>query len=92
MARGGPWRNFHPGDGLGFFAARRRSLIGSPTVWAATVLWGTLCELAVLFCSQHRNEHLLSPAPVFVCLIGLSALVVFPVAAAPLALVWNRNR
>ncbi|MGO8747968.1 MAG: hypothetical protein ACLQNE_18490 [Thermoguttaceae bacterium] len=75
-----------------FIAARRRSLIGSPTVWAAMVLWGTLCALAMLFCSQHRNEHLLSPAPVFVQLIGLSALVVFPLAAAPLALVWNRNR
>ena len=75
-----------------FVAARRRSLIGSPTVWAAMVLWGALCALAMLFWSQHRNEHWISPSPVFVYLIGLLALVVFPLAAAPLALVWNRNR
>ena len=45
-----------------FVAARRRSLIGSPTVWAATGSWSAMCVLAMLFWSQHRNEHRISPA------------------------------
>jgi hypothetical protein len=75
-----------------FAAARRRSLIGTPTVWVATGAWCGLCILLVLFWSQHRSEHLTSPVPFFVPVIGLLALVVFPLAAAPLALAWNRNR
>jgi hypothetical protein len=74
-----------------FAAARRRSMIGSPTIWAAIGGWGALCILLVLFWSQHRNEHFTS-LPFFVHVIGLLALVVFPLAAAPLALAWNRNR
>ena len=33
-----------------------------------------------------------SPVAVFMHLMGLLALVVFPLAAAPLALAWNRVR
>ena len=74
-----------------FAAARRRASIGSPTVWAASSVWVALCALLVLFWSQHRNEHVTS-LPFFVHVLGLLALVVFPLAAAPLALAWNRNR
>jgi hypothetical protein len=75
-----------------FAAARRRSLIGTPTVWTAAGIWGGLCILFVLFWSQHRNEHVASSVPVFVHIVGLLALAVFPLAAGPLALAWNRNR
>jgi len=74
-----------------FLAARRRSLIGLPNVWAAAGAWVALCLLFGLFWWQHRIEH---PASVhlFVHSVGLLALVVFPLAAAPLSLAWNRNR
>jgi hypothetical protein len=74
-----------------FVAARRHSLIGSSTAWAASGVWGVLCVLLVLFWSQHRHEHMAS-LPAVVHAIGLLALVVFPYAAAPLALAWNRHR
>jgi len=74
-----------------FAAARRRSVISSATVWAATGAWVALCVLLVLFWSQHRNE-IPASLPFIVHVIGLLALVVFPLAAAPLALAWNRNR
>ena len=80
------------GTAWAFTAARRRALIGMPTVWAAMGVWGTLCVLGVLFWSQHRSDIVTSPLPVFVHVIGLFALVVFPLAAAPLALTWNRHR
>ena len=43
-----------------FIAARRRSLIGSPTVWVAMVLWGTLCAggNALLFTASKRAPAL----------------------------------
>ncbi len=74
-----------------FAAARRRAAIGSPTIWAASSAWVALCALLVLFWSQHRDEHAAS-LPSFVLMLGLFALVVFPLAEAPLALAWNRNR
>jgi hypothetical protein len=74
-----------------FAAARRRLVIGSPTVWAAIGAWVVLCLLLVLFWSQHRNEYPTS-LPFLIHVTGLLALVVFPLAAAPLALAWNRNR
>jgi hypothetical protein len=74
-----------------FAAARRRSAIGPRTVWAATGVWAALCVLLVLYWLQHRNEHAAS-LPFLVHVIGLMALVVFPLAAGPLALAWNRNR
>jgi len=80
------------GTAWAFATALRRGLIGSPTAWAALGLWGALCICAVLFWSQHRNDIVISPLPAFVHVIGLFALVIFPLAAAPLALTWNRNR
>jgi len=75
-----------------FTAARRRSIIGTSTVWAATGAWSVLCLLLVLYWSQHRYEQSMSSVPFLVHVVGLLALVVFPIAAAPLALAWNRNR
>ncbi len=74
-----------------FVVARRRAAIGSPTIWIASSAWAALCALLVVFWSQHRSEH---PAtlPLLIHLAGALALVVFPFAAAPLALAWNRNR
>ena len=84
------------GTAWAFATARRRELIGSPTVWAALAIWGALCICGVLFWAQHRSDigtsPLASPVAVFVHVVGLFALVVFPLAAAPLALTWNRNR
>jgi hypothetical protein len=74
-----------------FVAARRRSFIALPTVWAAMCGWAALCVSLVLILSQHRVEPPF-PLPFFALVLGLCALVVFPVAAAPLALAWNRNR
>ncbi len=75
-----------------FAAARRRSMIGTSAVWMSVGAWSVLCLLLVLFWSQHRSEHLTSPVPFLVHVTGLLALAVFPIAAAPLALAWNRNR
>jgi hypothetical protein len=75
-----------------FAAARRRRFIGSRIVWGSAGAWCGLCILLVLFWSQHHSEYLTPPVPFFVHVIGLLALVVFPLAAAPLALAWNRNR
>jgi hypothetical protein len=72
-------------------AARRSLAIDSRTVWAAIGAWVALGVSFVLFWLQHRGEHPTS-LPLFVHVIGLMALVVFPLAASPLAVAWNRNR
>jgi hypothetical protein len=66
-------------------------MIGSPTLWAAAGICSALGLLLLLFQSQHRVEQL-SSLPIYVLVVGLLALVVFPLAAAPLALAWNRHR
>lgn len=80
------------GTAWAFVAARRRALIGWQTVWVALGIWTALCLLGALYWSQHRLYYATSPLPALVHAVGLLALVVFPLAAAPLALVWNRNR
>lgn len=75
-----------------FSAARRRALIDMPTTWAALGVFGILCLAGTFFWSQHRDEPPATPWALFVHVIGLFALVVFPLAAAPLAVTWNRNR
>jgi hypothetical protein len=72
-------------------AARRRLAIGSRTVWAAIGAWAALCALSTVFWLQHRGEHPAS-LPFSVLVIGVIALVAFPLAASPLAVAWNRNR
>jgi len=71
-----------------FVMAARRGLIGWPTCGAALAGWMTLCGLAG---SARLLVGSLEPAPL-VLTAGLLALPVAPLAAAPLALAWNRHR
>lgn len=76
------------GTAWSFVAARRRSLIGMPTVGAAASAWAVLSGLIVLDWTLHPARPWLAG----VLAVSLAALVVAPLAAAPLALAWNRNR
>jgi hypothetical protein len=71
-----------------FVAARRGSLVGLPTVYVAFSVWAALDMLVVL----ERVLRPTVPVAVLVFVVGLLALVVSPLAAAPLAIAWNRNR
>ena len=71
-----------------FVSARRRALIGLPTVYAAFSVWTMLSGLIALDWMLHPARSLLRG--VFGVL--LATLVVAPLATAPLALAWNRNR
>jgi hypothetical protein len=71
-----------------FVAARRRGLIGSPTVASAFSVWAVLSGLIVLDWMLHPDRPLVLGA----LIVSLAALVVAPLAAAPLAIAWNRNR
>lgn len=76
------------GTAWSFVAARRRSLIGMPTVGAAATVWALLSGLIVLDSTLHPTRPWLAG----VLAVSLAALVVAPLAAAPLAIAWNRNR
>ena len=76
------------GTTLWFVAARRRLLIGTPTVGAAAGVWTVLSGLIVLDWAQHPARPWLAG----LLAVSAAALVVAPLAAAPLALAWNRNR
>jgi hypothetical protein len=71
-----------------FLAAKKRALISPPTVVAAASLSGLLCALAAVYGMSHPEEGLLT----YVSVAGILALAVSPMATAPLALAWNRNR
>ncbi len=71
-----------------FVAARRRGLINAPTAWASLGAWATLAGLTVLVLRPTPATHY----GTYVALVGLLALAVAPLAAAPLALAWNRHR
>jgi uncharacterized membrane protein YdcZ (DUF606 family) len=71
-----------------FVAARRRSLIGRPTVGFAASAWTLLSGLIVLDWALHPARPWLAG----LLAVSAAALVVAPLAAAPLALAWNRNR
>jgi len=68
--------------------ARRRSLIGWPTVYAASGAWVAL-SVPVALESMLRSAV---PLHIGALVVGLAALTVAPLATAPLALAWNRNR
>jgi hypothetical protein len=71
-----------------FAAARRRSLIGWTTSYVAASLW-TVCTALVVLAWVYNPP---APLSVALLLIGAAALSVAPLAAAPLALAWNRHR
>jgi hypothetical protein len=71
-----------------FVAAGKRSLIGAPTILVAASIWGLLCALVAVYGISHPEGGLL----VYFVAAGVLALAVSPLATAPLALAWNRNR
>ncbi len=71
-----------------FVAARRRGLIDAPTAWASLGAWAAIVGLTILALPPTPALHESS----YVALVGLLALAVAPLAAAPLALAWNRHR
>jgi hypothetical protein len=76
------------GTAAAFVAARRRSLIGMPTILTAAGAWGFASALVAF-------GRFAAPADVLIaaCVAaGVLALAVSPLATAPLALAWNRNR
>jgi hypothetical protein len=79
---------FVAGTAWAFAAARRRLLVGSPTVYAAAGLWVAASALA----ASEAWTSPAAPLAVYVFVIGVLALAALPLAAAPLALAWNRNR
>lgn len=76
------------GTALAFVAARRRGLIGSPTVARALSIWGVLSGLIAFDWALHPAR----PVMLGVLAVCAASLVVAPLATAPLALAWNRNR
>jgi hypothetical protein len=71
-----------------FVAARRRALVEASTAWAALAVWAALVIVAVLV----LPSALPAPSTAYIMLAGVLALAVIPLAAAPLALAWNRHR
>ena len=80
--------SFMLGTVWAYAKALRRSLIGGPIVWAAVSIWIAL-SAAVLF---EWVRHSVEPFSVYLFVVGLMAAAVAPLATAPLALTWNRNR
>jgi hypothetical protein len=71
-----------------FVAARRRALVEASTAWAALAVWAALVVVAVL----ALPSTIPAPPAAYIVLVGVLALAVAPLAAAPLALAWNRHR
>ncbi len=71
-----------------YLAAHRQALVGGLTLIAAASVWAGLSIVAAALWTQHPA----APFSLAVLLIGLGALVVAPLAAAPLTLFWNRVR
>jgi hypothetical protein len=76
------------GTAWAFLAARRRALIGWPTVYVAGTLWAALSALVAVADVLQARQGL----PIYLSLVGICALAVAPLATAPLALAWNRSR
>ena len=71
-----------------FAVALRRRLISPPVLWATIGCW--LLMLAIVISATSGSEQLTLAAAFM--LYGSLALAVAPLAAAPLALAWNRTR
>ncbi len=71
-----------------YIAALRRGLVGAPTAGLAGAAWCALCMFMVVdrVIGPGRSLH------EYVLVAGLLALAVAPMAAAPLAIAWNRQR
>jgi hypothetical protein len=71
-----------------FTAAYRQRRIGTSVFSSAAVIWLLLTAMIMLEWSNNRSE----PVSAYLFTIGLAAMSVFPLAAAPLAVAWNRTR
>ncbi len=76
------------GTVLLFVVAHRRTLIDSPTLWTSMATWGVL--IGALTVIKIVDPQLTVAASL--SLGAAMALVVAPIAGAPLALAWNRTR
>ena len=71
-----------------FITALRRQLIRLPSAVACAIVWIALSSLCVLIGMQYPGGELVN----YFAVVALVALVVAPIAAAPLAVSWNRTR
>ncbi len=71
-----------------FGAARKRGLIEAPVAGAAIAIWIALVGAAMMLLPAGVEL----PRSSEVLLYGSLALVVAPIATAPLAIAWNRTR
>lgn len=78
---------FITGTAWALWEARRRRLIGWPTVGLAACVWFALAVLTLLGGTLTSVD-----APTLALLMGVAALSVAPAATTPLALAWNRTR
>ena len=71
-----------------FITALRRQLIRLPSAVACAFVWIVLSTLCVLIGMHYPGGELVN----YFTLVALVAMVVAPIAAAPLAVSWNRTR
>jgi hypothetical protein len=71
-----------------FAAARRRALIGLPTVYVCAALWSVLVTPVITEWILHPDQ----PPHLYIFALTALALAVAPLAAVPLALSFNRHR
>ena len=71
-----------------FIAALKRHLIGWSSAVACALTWIAISSLCVLIGMQYPHGKFVS----YLIVVGLAALAVAPIAAAPLAVSWNRTR
>jgi hypothetical protein len=76
------------GTTAGFVAAHRRSLIGTSVVLTAASLWALASAIVALGGTFAGADQLI----ISFWAAGVLALAISPLATAPLALAWNRNR
>jgi hypothetical protein len=71
-----------------FNVARRRGLVERPVVWAVAALWLVATLVFVVFRPASTEPRLIGD----VLGAGIAALIVIPLAAAPLAISFSRHR
>jgi hypothetical protein len=71
-----------------YVAACRRELVSARLAWIAAGVWCVLASIVVADWVQHPHD----PVIHYAFALAALALGVAPLAAAPLALVWNRHR
>ncbi len=71
-----------------FIEALKQNLIGWSSAVACALVWIAISSLCVLIGMQYPNGKFVS----YLIVVGMAALVVAPIAAAPLAVSWNRTR